>query len=317
MPAIQISGPYNLGDILADIENTTPDDILFAFTDFVAFTMDDGRTGTLSVLTIDGESTTTLSVENAGATLTSFTLEGDFFSPTGNFGISDYLATTPLPATYGSEMPGAAVFSVTPGADIMAGLGRFRGGAGNDMIGLVDPLDNNDGSRSIAFGNNGHDTLFSAVDRATLNGGNGNDRLEVGMGSARMIGGAGADDFFFSSWQINGTDGRDLAYAFITDFEVGTDGLYFTQFTGGGNSAESIADRFGENVFFEENNPTAFDGVRIDFREAADGDAIISRRGVDAAGNFIRDVARFDGLGLDDLDPHDIYIFEGRSFDIL
>ncbi len=312
MPAIEITGPYNFQTLVADFDDTGPGDITFDDFGTTTFNMDNGLTASMTVLELFGEFFSLVTISDANGQIASFGVEANL-SFTNGVELSTALQSFPS-ITYSSTSPGAEIGGFVGTADLMSGLGDFRGFGGSDTIGLIDTLGLDDGTRHRAFGNNGDDALYAAVERSLLNGGNGDDTLEVGTGSARLIGGNGADEFYFDSGVFNGATGTGRINALISDFDNFDDSVFFNQDNGslpagGEPETTSIGDLF-ESSTLTVGETLDFDGVRYFFREASDGDALIQRRGTDSEGNVYRENVRFDGVGLDELDAYQLFILE-------
>lgn len=84
----------------------------------------------------------------------------------------------------------------------------MTGGAGNDTL----------------RGNSGNDRLNGSDGTDILFGGKGDDRFFGGQGDDILAGHGGADEFFFDAFEDDA--GKD----FITDFNIGTDGVVLDDF---------------------------------------------------------------------------------------
>jgi len=139
------------------------------------------------------------------------------------------------------------VFSGTENDSVSGGNGddRILGASGNDLIWAGNNNDYVEGGfgRDTVYLGNGNDTFidvgqggFLGVDRVIA--GNGNDTLYTDGGNDTVTGGSGADSFIF----VNSRTDANLT---ITDFDAGTDALYFDySFWGGVLNGIQILDRF-------------------------------------------------------------------------
>jgi Ca2+-binding RTX toxin-like protein len=100
------------------------------------------------------------------------------------------------------------------GNDTIYAHGEIHGGAGDDVIHIVDsyypgPVTGDDGNDTIT-GSYGADQIDAGAGNDTIDGGAGNDVLHSGAGDDTLTGGTGNDQFFVG-------DGNDV----VTDFSAG------------------------------------------------------------------------------------------------
>jgi Ca2+-binding RTX toxin-like protein len=127
------------------------------------------------------------------------------------------------------------------GNDTIYAHGEIHGGAGDDVIHIVDsyypgPVTGDDGNDTIT-GSYGADQIDAGAGNDTIDGGAGNDVLHSGAGDDIVTGGGGNDQFFVG-------DGNDV----VTDFSVG-DSLYVQA----GFSASSISQAGSDVVIALDN----------------------------------------------------------------
>ncbi|WP_147126394.1 calcium-binding protein [Shimia ponticola] len=170
----------------------------------------------------------------------------------------------PLSLTLGSQtvlltgvtmedwLPAAPMISIT-GTDIVDVLiggdnaEEILGNGGDDMI------QGDDGDDALS-GGDGNDTIYGGAGNDTIDGGDGDDFLEGNGGENLLTGGLGSDTFAFSS-QTTGTHT-------ITDFEIGTDVLFFDGLqvkwgdyaitTSGGGNGQALSITLGSHTVLLE-----------------------------------------------------------------
>ena len=119
-----------------------------------------------------------------------------------------------------------AVYGGADNDKAFAGIGQdtVYGGSGNDQVYGEDDNDwlYGGSDNDKLFGGIANDFLYGEAGRDKLDGGHDNDRLDGGDGPDVLTGGIGADTFVFSTKLGHGNIDR------ITDFEVGSDGIWLS-----------------------------------------------------------------------------------------
>lgn len=338
MPKIDIEGPLNFRDLVADIADTTVDDITilepvpfssFEAADLMAeVTLDNGYVMTFESWRETSEEFTFMSIANPSSVDTELptviVLNDVALELSDLRDIQSYFDGT----IYGLDEFGFNTLwilstsndAVVAGFDNRAvhwGVGTIKGRGGDDTITLTaEGLFAQPESHGRALGGYGDDYLQVLVDNAFVAGGAGDDYLFFLTGRTTAKGGPGEDTFVFMSSESdaypdpsNGSDDAPVR-AHIRDFDPSNDSLSFDFSTGQGAVGEqrSLAEMFGDGDLSTLQDFT-FDGLRFTFHENAKGTSIITRSGTDSNGMVYDETVVLRATGLDEINRDDVVLY--------
>lgn len=342
MPSIDLESPLNFRDLLADIADTTEQQITLLDPVSVLtsgqpktvaeIALDNGYVMTFEAhehgsevftymsiadpSSVDGELPSFISIRDEALELGDLADIEKYFDGTIIFGgFLDDLARYKIWSTNND-----AVVAGFNNAALHVGVGTIKGRGGDDAITLTtDGLFAQPESHGRALGGYGDDRIQVWVENAFVAGGVGNDMLFFGQGRSTAKGGPGEDMFFFMSYDTFFSDPRDgytdtPVRAHIRDFDPSDDDLVFFFNSGlqGERVERSLADMFGSGDLSTVDDFTV-DGVTFTFHENAKGTSIITRSGTDGNGLVYDERVVMRETTLDEINRADVLLYADES----